>query len=197
MKTVAGASISSATAAATAAPHEDLATAAPRRQMGRSDSPNAATGIAAPAAATAGDNGRAGRSTTQRRRREKKQRGQRDEERHEESGRARGDNPSREKRRPPRRNDRRTSRFLTSNGSTAMRCGFVAPLVFSVSISIGRSAKRRSCSSRRNGSRPRQPSPMCSCRSTRLPHGRFESLPWNTRRRSRPTRRSKAANVSA
>ena len=53
----------------------------------------------------------------------------------------------------------------------------------------------RSFSSRRNGSRPRQPLPMCSWRSTRLPHGFFESFRWNTLMRSSPTSRSNSRNV--
>ena len=48
---------------------------------------------------------------------------------------------------------------------------------FSVSIRMARSANRGSASSRRNGSRPTNPLPICSWRSTRLPHGFFESLP--------------------
>jgi hypothetical protein len=67
---------------------------------------------------------------------------------------------------------------------------------FSVSIRIGSPANLESASSRRKVSSPRHPLPMCSCRSTRLPHGRFESLPWKTTRRGRPTMRSKASNVS-
>ena len=49
-----------------------------------------------------------------------------------------------------------------------------------VSSSIGRSANRGSLTvSERFESR--QPFPMCSCRSIRLPQGFFESFRWNTR----------------
>ena len=64
---------------------------------------------------------------------------------------------------------------------------------FGVSSSIGRPANRGSFSSRRNGSSPRHPLPMCSCRSTRLPHGFFESFRWKTRTRSSPTMRVELA----
>ena len=87
---------------------------------------------------------------------------------------------------------RRVSRFRMSSGSRTTVRGLHALADFRVSMSIGRSAKRGSCSSHRNGSRPRQPSPMCSWRSTRLPHGRFESFACSTRNRSNPTRRPKA-----
>ena len=60
---------------------------------------------------------------------------------------------------------------------------------------FGTLANRGSLASRRNGSSPRHPFPMCSCRSTRLPHGFFESFRWNTLMRSRPTRRSNSRKV--
>lgn len=48
-----------------------------------------------------------------------------------------------------------------------------------------------------NGSRPIVPSPMCACRSTRLPSGFFESFAWMTASRSNPQACSNAANVAS
>src|SRR5688572_3577214 len=89
------------------------------------------------------------------------------------------------------------SRFCTSSGSAIVVPRFSKPFDFSVSMSIGRPAKRASWRMRRNGSSPRHPSPTCSWRSTRLPHGFLESFAWNTFSRSMPTIRSKAPKVSS
>ena len=63
-----------------------------------------------------------------------------------------------------------------SSGSTSLGARLCGVSTFGVSSSIGSARNRGSLSRRRNGSRPRQPLPMCSCRSTRLPHGFFESF---------------------
>ena len=88
-------------------------------------------------------------------------------------------------------------RFRASHGSTSLRRLLAGVSSLGVSSSMGSSANRGSFSSRRNGSRPRQPLPMCSWRSTRLPHGFLESFRWNTLMRSSPTIRSNSRNVSS
>ena len=93
-------------------------------------------------------------------------------------------------------NRRSVLRFRSSSGSTATTRG-PRPSVFGVSSSIGSPRNRGSLTSRRNGSRPRKPCPMCSCRSTRLPSGFFESFRWNNFKRPKPTSRPNCSNVSA
>ena len=97
---------------------------------------------------------------------------------------------------PPARSRLSVWRFCRSSGSGASVPRFPLSFDFSVSISIARPSKRRSWRMRRKGSSPRHPRPMCSCRSTRLPHGFRESFAWKTASRSRPTMRSNASNVS-
>ena len=76
---------------------------------------------------------------------------------------------------------------MRSSGSTSLSRRVRGVSSLGVSSSIGSLANRGSFTSRRNGPNPMHPLPMCSCRSTRLAQGFFESFKWKALRREKPT----------